>query len=667
MSKGVAINSFMGGLVSDLNAITTPNSVLTYALNCTGITFNGNELVLQNDMGNTDLTDIVSGEDKVALSQGFVPVGIKDYGGIIYIVSVNSSGETEIGSFPSPDYNPAIQNTDEPKESVIYEKTVGVTTNNIGKTVELSTDILSVGDPFMIDLEMDDREKSLLTNLNNERKFYIPKLVSIDKYGVELDITDKVSKQLYYDESTDNFWFRANPNKDNESFIDYVNKGLVQRYKNIRSGKLGVKFILEDIDLFHITADSNDNFFPVLSYDDVLDSYKLTFASFQVKEGSLFKCNNINIIYSIYDNTNLSLIDDKKEIENNNTPVLSNTAERIIITDNFSIVLTKKNVTIDYKIIPSDTRYAREFTNYIISNRLDLSKSSTTWALKPYWDIIESISYCEKSIGESDTAYVSFSHNQNTPSNILTTNKINLYDILPDREIIITVPNFSITTNVSFIDPLVNGNPSSVPVGLYANFTITISLYKELVATGEAIIIGSVNQTIHDETIYYTNNSPQSITHTAIGQEFNSIIPENLYKYYVKISFTMVTYNIGSSEDHTVSNPTYNINFNTNNINYSYKNMTGYQKYPVIGRFGTVNGIATPLDIDDNVLGELDRQAVYILDGYSTNEYDSNDNYPHNVGTFTIDTYNKAICSPLIPTEITVKKYNTTLCPISWN
>ena len=45
-------NTFNGGLVMDLAPDTTPNEVLTSALNATLVTFNGNELQLQNDMGN---------------------------------------------------------------------------------------------------------------------------------------------------------------------------------------------------------------------------------------------------------------------------------------------------------------------------------------------------------------------------------------------------------------------------------------------------------------------------------------------------------------------------------------------------------------------------------------------------------------------------------------
>ena len=51
MSKQETVNTFDGGLIMDLNPIVTPNNVLTNALNATSITFDGNEFVLQNDMG----------------------------------------------------------------------------------------------------------------------------------------------------------------------------------------------------------------------------------------------------------------------------------------------------------------------------------------------------------------------------------------------------------------------------------------------------------------------------------------------------------------------------------------------------------------------------------------------------------------------------------------
>lgn len=91
-----AINTFGEGLIMDLHPLTTPNNVLTNCLNGTIITYNGNEFVLQNDMGN--------GEVHTAyLDKGYVPVGMKEHGGIIYVAAHNPiTGKSQIGSFPSP-------------------------------------------------------------------------------------------------------------------------------------------------------------------------------------------------------------------------------------------------------------------------------------------------------------------------------------------------------------------------------------------------------------------------------------------------------------------------------------------------------------------------------------------------------------------------------------
>ena len=94
--KQEAINTFGEGLIMDLHPLTTPNNVLTNCLNGTTITYNGNEFVLQNDMGN--------GEVHTAyLPNGYVPVGMKEHGGIIYVASHNPiTKKSQIGSFPSP-------------------------------------------------------------------------------------------------------------------------------------------------------------------------------------------------------------------------------------------------------------------------------------------------------------------------------------------------------------------------------------------------------------------------------------------------------------------------------------------------------------------------------------------------------------------------------------
>ena len=118
MSRKEASNTWHDGLVMDLNPMNTPNSVLTDNLNGTIITYNGNEHLLQNDMGNYKLKNC-------RLSENFVPVGLKEYGDILYIVSYNPiTEETEVGSYPSPaQINSATPATieDQGRQSVILK------------------------------------------------------------------------------------------------------------------------------------------------------------------------------------------------------------------------------------------------------------------------------------------------------------------------------------------------------------------------------------------------------------------------------------------------------------------------------------------------------------------------------------------------------------------
>lgn len=95
-------NTFSDGLNMDLHPLTTPNTILTDCVNGTMITYNDNEFVLQNERGNSKIK--IGDSDKyVTLSEGFIPVGMKEYNGILYIVSHNpQTKESEIGTYPSP-------------------------------------------------------------------------------------------------------------------------------------------------------------------------------------------------------------------------------------------------------------------------------------------------------------------------------------------------------------------------------------------------------------------------------------------------------------------------------------------------------------------------------------------------------------------------------------
>lgn len=91
-----AQNTFNEGMVLDNHPLMTPNTVLTDALNATLVTMNGNEMVLQNDMGNARV-------ENAKLPPGYVPIGMKEYGGIIYIACYNPlTNKGQVGCFPSP-------------------------------------------------------------------------------------------------------------------------------------------------------------------------------------------------------------------------------------------------------------------------------------------------------------------------------------------------------------------------------------------------------------------------------------------------------------------------------------------------------------------------------------------------------------------------------------
>ena len=98
-SRVQAKNSFGEGLVMDFSPNNTQANVLSNALNATLLTYNGNEMNLQNDMGNGRV-------ETAFLPTGYMPVGTCELGGVIYIVSYNPQKDLcQIGSFPSPERN----------------------------------------------------------------------------------------------------------------------------------------------------------------------------------------------------------------------------------------------------------------------------------------------------------------------------------------------------------------------------------------------------------------------------------------------------------------------------------------------------------------------------------------------------------------------------------
>lgn len=166
------INQFNGGMIKDIEPLMVPNTVMTDCLNGTLITYNGNEFALQNDMGNY-------GFKNGALSNGFVPVGMKEHQGVLYIISYNPiDDKVEIGSFPSQQtiFTPIVDNKDATIEDIIIDKTsLYKDLEGETKIILLSKDpnfYLNPGDKYLLIYENSGEYsfKEALEQLNN--KYY---------------------------------------------------------------------------------------------------------------------------------------------------------------------------------------------------------------------------------------------------------------------------------------------------------------------------------------------------------------------------------------------------------------------------------------------------------------------------------------------------------------
>lgn len=162
MKRDYAANSFNKGMIMDLNPLQMTDEAMTYCLNGTILTYNGNENALQCDMGNGRVETAV-------LPEGYIPMGTCSYGGIIYIVSYNPLKDLcQIGSFPSPERNidstelsPAVYDL---KETDIVNKDVLIPSHKL----ELTTENLSPGDKFMVVAkDLDGRYLSDYYNTDN--------------------------------------------------------------------------------------------------------------------------------------------------------------------------------------------------------------------------------------------------------------------------------------------------------------------------------------------------------------------------------------------------------------------------------------------------------------------------------------------------------------------
>lgn len=179
-------NTFQDGLIMDFSPDNTSATSLTSALNATILTFNGNEMALQNDMGNGRV-------ETAYLPEGYIPVGTCEFGDIIYIASYNPlTNKSQIGCFPSPERNISSEELGGLQQSLSYID-FQVTDNSGVPTGELkSTAVRKVlidnrntnpGDKYIVFSEQASENFDKFGELENSKKYLKLSVVSIDDSG----------------------------------------------------------------------------------------------------------------------------------------------------------------------------------------------------------------------------------------------------------------------------------------------------------------------------------------------------------------------------------------------------------------------------------------------------------------------------------------------------
>ena len=277
MIKQEATNTFQEGLNMDFNPLVQPPNTLTSCLNGTLITMNGNENVLQNDMGNVRV-------ERAMLPSGYIPIGTTELGGIIYIASYNPfTNKSQIGSFPSPETNftdnelflNIAKQIAENYFIEAYNENYYVLKNR-NKELEL-IDELYPGDKFLI------YSPNISTNCNNltafkqdnstdEKSMDAPvrnvklKVAAIDSNNNKTYLEDLTWHDVSYDngKKTGKYFILNASTDDIESVVDNYKNKIKQPYSILTTknpAKISIEAEIEAIDQFTINSapEKDDN------------------------------------------------------------------------------------------------------------------------------------------------------------------------------------------------------------------------------------------------------------------------------------------------------------------------------------------------------------------------------------------------------------------------
>ena len=306
-------NVFLKGMTTDMHPLTQDQQSLSHAMNATLITFNGNEQMLQNDMGNARIQDKKTG-NIMGLREGFIPVGIKEHGGIIYIASVNKDGVGEIGTIPSPVIT--FSNPKSISEDLTIDLNQIITDLKVSKTEDesplykLTSETVSAGEKFIICIPLDgnteistiDKKRKYKINLHSQTQTELIKLNPTNIYYKQVGFEDKLSDYWFIDCDSDDLDLDKMTAEDDISgnHIKYF-----QRYPNIPNGHLMISIEKENIDYFEISESfRNGDYWNMPASATEADKGIVRFDNKIFKWKTSSKVNVDNIVWTISDEFN---------------------------------------------------------------------------------------------------------------------------------------------------------------------------------------------------------------------------------------------------------------------------------------------------------------------------------------------------------------------------
>lgn len=333
-----ANNTFNKGLQMDSSPLVQGNDSLSNALNATIITQNGNEIVLQNDMGNAKI-------NRAFLPPGYEPVGVKEYGGIIYIASYNPmTGKCQIGSFPSPQrYFTENEDTTNNNIDLIFDT---YTKENFKwlkedfKLFKVTNDNLYAGDEFAVIINDTSLKQTLDLTKDENVSLYNIQLGVLNQYNEFMNINE--ASLMILDDEVDPLQTENDNEVDQTRLVDKIMRTYLYKSSSPLYVKTSVNhtqkinYNFQILPLFLNEESENKSFTLIISGELWYNNYPITLTSETFQGIKLFVPAMSTQSFDNNCYTQVSIIDDEyTNPENINSTRQKVARSKIIQTEEF--------------------------------------------------------------------------------------------------------------------------------------------------------------------------------------------------------------------------------------------------------------------------------------------------------------------------------------------